>query len=105
LSKVTGERPITSVELLDGGFVLFRDETGRFGLLDYDCPRRGADLAFGRALFYRSARHPICRMNVRCLVMVGAGIGHDQMQHCPEVDQYGSKGGIAERRKNLLATV
>jgi len=50
LSKVAGERPITPVKLLDGSFVLFRDETGRFGLLDYDCPHRGADLAFGRAL-------------------------------------------------------
>jgi hypothetical protein len=34
-------------------------------------------------------------MNIRRLVMVGAGIGHDQMQHC----HYGSKGGIAERRE------
>src|SRR3546814_6159593 len=29
-------------------FVLFRDEQGRHGLLDRDCPHRGADLAFGR---------------------------------------------------------
>jgi nitrite reductase/ring-hydroxylating ferredoxin subunit len=28
--------------------VLFRDEAGRLGLIDRDCPHRGADLAFGR---------------------------------------------------------
>jgi hypothetical protein len=45
-------------------------------------------------------------MNVRCLVnWWGAGIGHDQMHHCPEADpSMKSKGGIAERRENLLAT-
>ena len=28
--------------------MLFRDGEGRYGLLDRDCPHRGADLAFGR---------------------------------------------------------
>ena len=28
--------------------MLFRDEEGRYGLLDRHCPHRGADLAFGR---------------------------------------------------------
>jgi phthalate 4,5-dioxygenase len=28
--------------------VLFRDDQGRWGLLDRDCPHRGADLAFAR---------------------------------------------------------
>jgi hypothetical protein len=45
-------------------------------------------------------------MNVGCLVMVGAGIGHDQIQHCPEADSsMGQNGSIAEHRENLLATL
>jgi len=42
------ERPVKAVRLLGQDLVLFRDATGRFGLLDRDCPHRGADLAFGR---------------------------------------------------------
>ncbi|HEX6959913.1 MAG TPA: Rieske 2Fe-2S domain-containing protein [Ferrovibrio sp.] len=41
-------RPVKPVKLLGEDFVLFRDEQGRYGLLDRDCPHRGADLAFGR---------------------------------------------------------
>ena len=41
-------RPIKPVRLLGQDLVLFRDGQGRFGLLDRDCPHRGADLAFGR---------------------------------------------------------
>ena len=41
-------RPVKAVRLLGQDFVLFRDAQGRFGLLDRDCPHRGADLAFGR---------------------------------------------------------
>jgi phenylpropionate dioxygenase-like ring-hydroxylating dioxygenase large terminal subunit len=41
-------RPIKAVRLLGENFVLFRDEKGRYGLMDRDCPHRGADLAFGR---------------------------------------------------------
>lgn len=41
-------RPIKAVKLLGENFVLFKDETGRYGLLDRDCPHQGADLAFGR---------------------------------------------------------
>ena len=41
-------RPVKAVRLLGQDFVLFRDGQGRWGLLDRDCPHRGADLAFGR---------------------------------------------------------
>jgi phenylpropionate dioxygenase-like ring-hydroxylating dioxygenase large terminal subunit len=41
-------RPIRAVRLMGQDYVLFRDEDGRLGLLDRDCPHRGADLAFGR---------------------------------------------------------
>ena len=41
-------RPVKAVRLLGQDLVLFRDDTGTFGLLDRDCPHRGADLAFGR---------------------------------------------------------
>ena len=42
------QRPIKAVRLLGQDLVLFRDAAGRFGLLDRDCPHRGADLAFAR---------------------------------------------------------
>lgn len=41
-------RPVKAVRLLGQDMVLFRQADGRFGLLDRDCPHRGADLAFGR---------------------------------------------------------
>ena len=42
------ERPLKAVRLLGQDFVLFRDTQDRWGLLDRDCPHRGADLAFAR---------------------------------------------------------
>ena len=42
------ERPVKRVRVLGQDLVLFRDANGRWGLLDRDCPHRGADLAFGR---------------------------------------------------------
>ena len=46
--ELPDERPVKAVRLLGEDFVLFRDEHGRHGLLDRDCPHRGADLAYGR---------------------------------------------------------
>ncbi|RJF70971.1 aromatic ring-hydroxylating dioxygenase subunit alpha [Rhodopseudomonas palustris] len=48
VAELEGERPIRPVRLLGEDFVLFKDEAGRYGLIDRDCPHRGADLAFGR---------------------------------------------------------
>ncbi len=42
------QRPVKAVRVLGQDLVLFRDAQGRWGLLDRDCPHRGADLAFGR---------------------------------------------------------
>ena len=42
------ERPLKAVRLLGQDLVLFRDKAGAWGLLDRDCPHRGADLAFAR---------------------------------------------------------
>ncbi|QHI97637.1 Rieske 2Fe-2S domain-containing protein [Xylophilus rhododendri] len=46
--ELQGPRPVRPVQLMGQHFVLFRDEAGKLGLLDRDCPHRGADLAFGR---------------------------------------------------------
>ena len=43
-----GIRPVKAVKLLGQDLVLFKNAEGAFGLLDRDCPHRGADLAFGR---------------------------------------------------------
>jgi phenylpropionate dioxygenase-like ring-hydroxylating dioxygenase large terminal subunit len=42
------QRPVKAVRVLGQDLVLFRDAQGAWGLLDRDCPHRGADLAFGR---------------------------------------------------------
>lgn len=42
------QRPLKAVRVLGQDLVLFRDAGGAWGLLDRDCPHRGADLAFGR---------------------------------------------------------
>ncbi|AEG92890.1 Rieske 2Fe-2S domain-containing protein [Ramlibacter tataouinensis] len=42
------QRPVKAVRLLGQDLVLFRDDQGRWGLLDRDCPHRNADLSFGR---------------------------------------------------------
>ena len=48
LEELAGPRPLKAVRVLGQDLVLFRDPAGRLGLLDRDCPHRGADLAFGR---------------------------------------------------------
>ena len=42
------DRPVKAVRAMGQDLVLFRDACGRWGLLDRDCPHRGADLSFGR---------------------------------------------------------
>ena len=46
--ELQGPRPAKAVRLLGQDLVLFRDEQGRYGLLDRRCPHRAADLSFGR---------------------------------------------------------
>jgi phthalate 4,5-dioxygenase len=41
-------RPVKAIRVFGQDFVLFRDSAGQFGLLDRDCPHRGADLSYGR---------------------------------------------------------
>ncbi len=48
VDELDGKRPVKAVRLMGQDFVLFRDEHGKLGMLDRDCPHRGADLAFGR---------------------------------------------------------
>ena len=42
------QRPLKAVRVMGQDLVLFRDDAGRWGLLDRDCPHRGADLAYAR---------------------------------------------------------
>ena len=48
VEELPAERPVKAIQLLGQNLVLFRDEQGRYGLLDRARPHRGADLAFGR---------------------------------------------------------
>ena len=49
VDEFDGPRPVRRVRLLGEDLVLFRDEAGRYGLLDRHCAHRGADLSYGRA--------------------------------------------------------
>jgi nitrite reductase/ring-hydroxylating ferredoxin subunit len=46
--ELDGPRPLKRVRLLGEDLVLFRDPSGRYGLLHRHCAHRGADLAFAR---------------------------------------------------------
>lgn len=48
IEELPAKRPVKAVRLLGQDFVVFRDEAGRYGMLDRSCPHRAADLAFGR---------------------------------------------------------
>src|SRR5438552_1500234 len=48
VDEFLGNRPVKPVRLLGENLVLFRDERGRYGLIERACPHRGVDLAFGR---------------------------------------------------------
>jgi phenylpropionate dioxygenase-like ring-hydroxylating dioxygenase large terminal subunit len=48
LDPVMAVRPVKAVRVLGQDLVLFKNAQGEFGLLDRDCPHRGADLAYGR---------------------------------------------------------
>jgi phenylpropionate dioxygenase-like ring-hydroxylating dioxygenase large terminal subunit len=48
LDPAMAPRPVKAVRLLGQDLVLFRDGRGGWGLLDRDCPHRGADLVFAR---------------------------------------------------------
>ncbi len=48
LAELEGPRPLKALKMMGRDLVLFRDEAGRLGLIDRDCPHRNADLAYGR---------------------------------------------------------
>jgi phenylpropionate dioxygenase-like ring-hydroxylating dioxygenase large terminal subunit len=48
LDPAMAVRPVKAVRVLGQDLVLFRNAEGGYGLLDRDCPHRGADLAYGR---------------------------------------------------------
>src|SRR3970040_1801534 len=47
-AELTDERPIKALGLLGEDLVVYRDKTGRYGLVGEHCPHRKASLAFGR---------------------------------------------------------
>jgi phthalate 4,5-dioxygenase len=48
VDELSSNRPVKPVQLLGENLVLFRDEKGRYGVLERACPHRGTDLAYGR---------------------------------------------------------
>lgn len=78
VDELPSERPIRAVRLMGQDFVVFRDEAGNYGMLDRDCPHRGADLAAGRleAGGVRCAFHGwLFDVNGKCLSTPGEPLG------------------------------
>jgi nitrite reductase/ring-hydroxylating ferredoxin subunit len=48
VDELTGNRPVKPLRLFGENLVIFKDDKGRYGLLERACPHRGTDLAFGR---------------------------------------------------------
>jgi nitrite reductase/ring-hydroxylating ferredoxin subunit len=95
--ELQGERPVKAVRLLGENFVLFRDSAGRYGLIDRDCPHRGADLAFGRLESggLRCAFHGwLFDVDGRCLETPAEPVGSPlckniRQRACPVVEKSG----------------
>jgi phenylpropionate dioxygenase-like ring-hydroxylating dioxygenase large terminal subunit len=78
VDELAPERPIRAVRLMGQDFVVFKDEQGRYGMLDRDCPHRGADLAAGRLEEggLRCAFHGwLFDVNGKCLSTPGEPVG------------------------------
>ncbi len=48
VDELSGNRPVKPVRLFGESLVIFKDDQGRYGLIERACPHRGTDLAFGR---------------------------------------------------------
>jgi len=97
------ERPVRAVRLMGQDFVVFRDESGRYGMLDRDCPHRGADLAAGRleAGGLRCAFHGwLFDVNGKCLSTPGEPVGSTL---CNKIRQ--SNYPVEERNGILFAFI
>ena len=46
--EIDPPREAKAVKIMGEDLVLFRDDDGKYGLIDRRCPHRGADLHFGR---------------------------------------------------------
>jgi 5,5'-dehydrodivanillate O-demethylase len=47
-AELTNEKPIKAVKVLNEELVIYRDQSGRYGLVGEHCPHRLASLAYGR---------------------------------------------------------
>lgn len=48
VAELTEQQPIKAVKILGEELVVYRDKSGRYGMVAEHCPHRGASLAFGR---------------------------------------------------------
>ncbi|CAH2899033.1 MAG: InterPro IPR005806 COGs COG2146 [uncultured Paraburkholderia sp.] len=103
VEELPNVRPVRAVRLMGQDFVVFRDEQGRYGMLDRDCPHRGADLAAGRleAGGLRCAFHGwLFDVDGQCLSTPGEPVGSSL---CKRVRQ--SAYPVIERSGILFAYI
>ena len=99
--ELPAERPAKAVRVLGQNFVLFRDERGRHGLLDRDCPHRGADLAFGRledgGLRFAPVRGGATDLDGRVQILEGVNMGESVVVYSHRALKAGSRIKVVER--------
>ncbi|MCR4471729.1 aromatic ring-hydroxylating dioxygenase subunit alpha [Burkholderia sp. SCN-KJ] len=103
VDELVVDRPVRAVRLMGQDFVVFKDELGNYGMLDRDCPHRGADLAAGRLEGggIRCAFHGwLFDTNGKCLSTPGEPVGSTL---CSRVRQ--SAYPIVERSGILFAYI
>jgi phenylpropionate dioxygenase-like ring-hydroxylating dioxygenase large terminal subunit len=103
VEELPAQRPVRAVRLMGQDFVVFKDEQGRYGMLDRDCPHRGADLAAGRleAGGLRCAFHGwLFDVHGHCLSTPGEPVGSTL---CKKVRQ--SAYPVVERSGILFAYI
>ncbi len=66
IEPAMAERPVKAIRVLGQDFVLFRNAAAEFGLLDRQCPHRGADLAYGRLETEATSRWGMPSEGLRC---------------------------------------
>jgi 5,5'-dehydrodivanillate O-demethylase len=91
-AELTDEKPIKSLRLLGEDLVVYRDKTGRHGLVGEHCPHRKASLAFGR----------VDEEGIRCPYH---GWKYDGTGRCLEQPAEPASGGFKDKIKHTAYPV
>lgn len=86
--ELTDEKPIRAARILGEDLVVYRDQSGRYGVVGEQCPHRKASLAFGR----------VDEQGIRCPYH---GWKFDGMGRCLEMPAEPESGGFKDKIKHV----